>query len=85
MSAHAGQEQVEVVDIDAAARFCGGFDRQCDFGGGEKRVVAVRHENRAGMAAFAVDPDAQARWGRNRRDHSDFKLLLFEDRTLLYV
>jgi len=45
--------------------------------------MAVRHENRSGMAAFALDHNAQAGRRRDGRDGADFKLLLLKDRPLL--
>ena len=61
---------VPTVSI-GAGRARRGFDGQRHLRRGQKRVVPLGHQHRAGVAALAFDDDPQAGRRRDRRHHAD--------------
>src|ERR1700680_66316 len=73
---------------DGVTRSCrsgSGFHRESDFGGGEERIAAVVHQYRSGVSTFAFDHNSQTRWRGNRGYHTEGRVVLLENRTLLDV
>ncbi len=71
--------------VDRAGGFSSLLDCKGNFGGGEKRVVSIRHQYSAGVTAFPSDGNAQAGRSRDVRDDADGDRMAFEEWTLLDV
>ena len=69
--------------IDRAGGLCGRFDRKGDLSGCEECVMPLRHEHRAGMSSFSLDPNSQTRRRGNGGDNANGNIARLEDRTLL--
>jgi hypothetical protein len=58
------------------------FNCECDLGCGEKRIVPIRHQHGARMAAFAFNRDFEASRRCDRHDHAEWNIALLKNRSL---
>ena len=83
-----GEDFADARRGDGIARAGGAgraLQRERYFGGGEKGIVAIRHEDRAGMTAFAFDDQPHGGRSGDRGHDADRHAGAFEKRALLDV